>query len=134
MKLFFTLLLLCNIHTANAVGPDKLKHAAISGTLAYIGASAFQETEHPNLYAAGLAILPGLAKYHADLKKHPTDTTDEQGDITADVAGILIGLALHEEVINASLIGTSIWVDIYDNIYMRIRPQSVRIIYSIEFQ
>ena len=73
-------------------GKDKELHVGISTIL---GASAYtltKDTDHPFLYATGLAIIPGVAKELYDSR--PQGTGFSYKDLTADLVGSLVGVSI----------------------------------------
>jgi VanZ family protein len=75
---------------SEALEQDKQQHVAVSAFLGAVGAVACRETEHPVLYGAALAVIPGLAKEVYDAR-HPDRHTASTADLAADVVGAAAG-------------------------------------------
>jgi len=75
---------------AAALEQDKQQHIAISALLGMAAAIALEDSDHPILYGAVVATLPGVVKELYDAR-HPRNHTASGADLVADVTGAVTG-------------------------------------------
>lgn len=86
-------------------GADKPKHVALSAISAVAVESMFTDTLNP-AQRFGLAMLPGVAKEIADMRRGGSGFSGK--DIAADALGVLGGMAFHGLVIRPNYVGVNV--------------------------
>ena len=86
-------------------GADKPKHVAVSAFSAVVVESLFAQTLHP-VERFGLAMLPGVAKELADMRRGGSGFSSK--DLVADAIGVASGMAFHGLVIRPGYVGINV--------------------------
>ncbi len=79
-------------------GGDKTKHFAVSAALGAGSYALTEETEHPFLYAVGLAMVPGVAKEVYDARSGGTGFSHK--DLAADLLGAVVGASIGNAIVS----------------------------------
>jgi uncharacterized protein YfiM (DUF2279 family) len=80
-----------------ALEQDKQQHIAVSALFGMAAAIALEDTDHPILYGAIVATLPGVVKELYDAR-HPKNHTASTADLAADVTGAVTGAWLGDHL------------------------------------
>lgn len=75
---------------AEALEQDKQQHITVSALIGMAAAMALEDSDHPILYGAVVATLPGVVKELYDAQ-HPQHHTASTADLAADVVGAATG-------------------------------------------
>lgn len=75
---------------AEALEQDKQQHIAVSALFGMAAAIALEDSDHPIIYGAVVATLPGVVKELYDAR-HPRNHTASTADLAADVVGAVTG-------------------------------------------
>lgn len=73
-----------------ALEKDKQQHIAVSALIGVAAAISLEDTDHPVLYGAAVAMLPGAAKELYDAR-HPDRHSASGADLVADAVGAVAG-------------------------------------------